>query len=185
MVSQFIVPSFLLLLIMASPLPAGLHSLPMYSTPARHRSVEEEDMPRVPAPLTNTPHILELLPMNASSLSPETPSRTSSPGIYVPNTDSTTVLGKRGNPTDEPSPSPTGSRSQSPELYLPQHGPHLTSTPALLYITDSGTAISNLGAGSSRSVDTTTAAYSLPTPEDLFHSLRPLVPLAQHPFLVS
>ncbi|KAJ7087471.1 hypothetical protein C8R44DRAFT_991341 [Mycena epipterygia] len=102
--------------------------------------------------------------MNASSLSPETPSRTSSPGIYVPNTDSTTVLGKRANPTDEPSPSPTGSRSQSPELYLPQHGPHLT-VPA--------------------PADTTTALYSLPTPEDLFHSLRPLVPLAQHPFLVS
>ncbi|KAJ7110879.1 hypothetical protein C8R44DRAFT_799688 [Mycena epipterygia] len=37
MASQFIVPSFLLLPIMASPLPAGLHSLPMYSTPARHR----------------------------------------------------------------------------------------------------------------------------------------------------
>ncbi|KAJ7114456.1 hypothetical protein C8R44DRAFT_740595 [Mycena epipterygia] len=117
--------------------------------------VEEEVIPRVHAPLTNTPHILELLPMNARSPSPETLSRTSSPGIYVPNTDSTAVLGKRrANPADEHSPSPTGSRSQSPELYLPNTRP----VPH--------------GAGSSRPVDTTTAARSLLTPEDLFHSLR-------------
>ncbi|KAJ7090675.1 hypothetical protein C8R44DRAFT_891844 [Mycena epipterygia] len=139
--------------------------------------VEEEDMPQVYAPLTNTPHILELVPVNArgapfeslspvlilfhiSSLSPETPSRTPSPRTYVPNTDSTTVLGKRrASPTDEPEP------NLEPAAIASHLNTHTRPAPH---------TVNNLGAGSSRSVDPTTVApaHSLPTPEDLFHSLR-------------
>ncbi|KAJ7128431.1 hypothetical protein C8R44DRAFT_732769 [Mycena epipterygia] len=146
MASQFIILSFLLLPIMASLPLAGPHSFSMYSTPTRHRlvSMEEAHASERQFPLARDP------------------SRTSSPGTYVPNIDSMTVLGKRwASPTEEPSPSPTDSRSRSPELYLPntQPAPH---------------AISDLGAGSSCSVDPTTVtpAHSLPTPEDLFHSPR-------------
>ncbi|KAJ7114276.1 hypothetical protein C8R44DRAFT_740424 [Mycena epipterygia] len=57
MASQFIVLSFLLLLIMTSLLPAGLHSLPMKS---RRKTYPEFTLP-------SQTHILELLPMNASS----------------------------------------------------------------------------------------------------------------------
>ncbi|KAJ7113590.1 hypothetical protein C8R44DRAFT_881878 [Mycena epipterygia] len=89
--------------------------------------VEEEYMPQVYAPLTNTPHILELVPVNAS-------------------------------PTDEPEP------NLEPAAIASRPNTHTRPAPH----------INNLGAGSSRSVDPTTAApvHSLPTPEDLFYSLR-------------